>query len=262
MSTLFLAIYKQIENHKWISFFLLVILIFVSGWFASKLKLTEDITKILPDTEKINNMNFVYSNSKFLDKVVFNISINDTTINNPELLADFANRFTDSLSSRFIPGLIQAIDYAPSQVEMLKVYDEVYNNLPIFLTEDDYKIIDTIISSENIQQTIATNYSTLISPVSFVTKKLIAKDPLFLTPIALKKFSSFSIGNNFQVYDRYFISNDHRNLILLITPVSTNKTANNNILFDGIDDIIENLSKNEFKDIRVDYFGNAVVALG
>ena len=262
MSTLFLAIYNHIKNHKTFSLLLLVVLITGSGYFASQLKLSEDITKILPDTENINNMNFVYSNSKFLDKVVFNISFDDTTKVNTELLTALADKFIDSLNSKFVPTLIQSIDLAPSQAEMLSVYDAVYNNLPVFLSEEDYKIIDTIIASQNIQKTLVSDYSTLISPVSFVTKKLIAKDPLYLTPIALKKFSSFNIGNNFQVFGRYFISIDHRNLIILVTPVSTNKTASNNVLFDGIDSLISNLAIDEFEDIRVDYFGNAIVALG
>ena len=240
----------------------LVIVILTSGYYASKLRLSEDISKILPNTKKINNMNFVYSNSKFLDKVIFNISLRDTSVTNPELLSLFADSFTDSLTSKFIPKYIQSIDYAPSQAEMLSVYDEVYNNLPIFLTEEDYKKIDTLISPQNINKTLVSNYSTLVSPVSFVTKKLIAKDPLFFTPIALQKFSLFNVGNGFSVFGRYFISKDKHNLILLITPSSTNNTANNNLLFDGIDDIIKNLKTGSFKDVNVDYFGNAVVALG
>ncbi len=262
MGALFLFIYKRIKKYKLISLFVLIVVVCISAFFASKLKLSEDITKILPDTKKINNMNFVYSNSKFLDKVVVNIYFNDTSTVDPKLLSEFANKFTDSLKSRFIPGLIQSIDHAPGQAEMMDIYDVVYNNLPVFLSKDDYKIIDTIITSKNINRTLASNYSTLMSPVSFVTKKLIAEDPLFLTPIVLKKFSSFNIGNNFKVFGKYFISSDHRNLLLLITPVSTNKTANNNILFGGIDDIIKSLTINKFSNIRVDYFGNAVVALG
>jgi 1-acyl-sn-glycerol-3-phosphate acyltransferase len=262
MSVLFLAIYKRIENHRIISLILLVLFISGSAYMASRLKLSEDITKILPDTEKINNMNFVYSNSKFLDKVVFNISLTDSLINNPELLSEFADSFIDSLTTRFVPELIQSINLAPDQSDMLKVYELVYQNLPIFLSEDDYKIIDTIIATENINNTIASNISTLMSPISMVMKKMIANDPLHLTPIALQKFTSFNINNNFQVYGKYFISNDKRNLIILITPASTNNTASNNILFDGIDDIINNISKNEFKEIRVEYFGNALVSLG
>ncbi len=262
MSKLFLVIYKRIEKHRIISLVLLVLFIYASAYLASRLKLSEDITKILPDTEKINNMNFVYSNSKFLDKVVFNISLIDSSSINPKLLSDFSDSFVDSLTTRFVPGLIQSINLAPGQAEMLKVYDLVYQYLPIFLSEDDYKIIDTIIATDNINNTIASNISTLMSPISMVMKKMIANDPLHLTPIALQKFTSFNINNNFKVYGKYFISNDNHNLIILITPASTNNTASNNILFDGIDEIINNISKNEFQDIRVEYFGNAVVALG
>ena len=262
MSTMFLAIYKRIKNHRIISLILLVIFIFVSAYFASRLKLSEDISKILPDTETINNMNFVYSNSKFLDKVVFNISLKDSTIVNPKLLSDFADSFIDSLTTRFVPGLIKSIDIAPDQSDMLEVYEFVYQNLPIFLSEEDYRIIDTIITSDNIRNTIASNYSTLMSPISIVSKKLISNDPLHLTPIALQKFTSFNINKNFQVYGKYFISQDNRNLIILITPESTNNTASNNKLFDGIDKLIDDISKNIFEDVRVEYFGNAIVALG
>lgn len=262
MSTLFLAIYNRIKNHRIIFLILLVIFISVSAYFAGRLKLSEDITKILPYTEKINNMNFVYSNSKFLDKVVFNISLKDTTINNPRLLSEFADSFIDSITTRFVPELIQSIDLAPDQSDMRKVYDFVYNNLPVFLSDEDYTIIDTIITSENIHSTISSNYSTLLSPISMITKDLISKDPLHLTPIALQKFTSFNINNNFKVYNKYFISNNNRNLIFLITPGSTNNTESNNILFNGIENIIKNMAKNEYKEIRVEYFGNAIVALG
>lgn len=262
MSKIFLVIYKRIEKHRIISLILLTLLLSASAYLASQLKLSEDITKILPDTEKINNMNFVYSNSKFLDKVVFNISLADSSNSNPKLLSDFSDRFVDSLTTRFVPGLIQSINLAPGQADMLKVYDLVYQNLPIFLSEDDYKIIDTMIATENINRTVASNISTLMSPISMVMKKMIANDPLHFTPIALQKFTSFKINNNFKVYGKYFISNDNRNVIILITPASTNNTASNNMLFDGIDEIINNISKNEFQDIRVEYFGNAVVALG
>ncbi len=262
MSKLFIAIYRLIEKFKIFSLFILVVILLISAFFASQLKLSEDITKILPDTDKINNMNFVYSNSKFMDKVVFNISLKDTTKSNPNLLSDFADRLTDSINSRYVPDLVQSIDFAPGQAEMMEVYNTVLSNLPLFLTEEDYKVIDTLIKSENIENALATNYSTLMSPVSFITKKFIAVDPLYFTPIALNKFKSANIDNDFQIYNRYFISDNKRNIIFLLTPTSTNKTANNNILFDGIDDIIKNLTKNDYADIRVDYFGNAVVALG
>ncbi len=207
-------------------------------------------------------MNFVYGNSSFLDKVVFNISIKDSSIKDPDILTEFTDKLTDSIKTRFIPNLVQSIDQAPGQNEMMEVYNKVLNNLPIFLTQNDYQILDTLISNENIEKAIDANYTTLMSPISFVAKKLIAIDPLYFTPIVMEKFNSLNIDNNFQIYGEYFISTNKRNIIFLLTPTSTNNTASNNVLFNGIDEIINNLTKNEYSDIRVDYFGNAVVALG
>ena len=262
MSSFFTAIYNWIEKHRIISIVLLLLVVGISAYFTTKLRFSEDITKILPDNEKISNMNFVYSNSKFLDKVVFNIGFNDSSTVDPQLLSTFANKLTDSINARYIPNLVQSIEQAPGQDNMMDVYQIVHDYLPIFLTPDDYNKIDTIIQPGNISKSISSDYATLISPTSFVTKRFIAADPLHLTPIALNKFKSLNTDNDFQVYNDYFISGDKKNIVFLIIPLSTNNTSGNNKLFEGIDRIIDEITTEEFSDIRVDYFGNAVVALG
>jgi len=262
MSRIFLVIYEWINKYKFIAITILVLIIATSGYYASKLRFSEDITKILPDNQAINNMNFVYSNSKFMDKVVFNLSFEDSTITNPATLSNYAGSIVDSINSRFVPNLVQSIDLAPGQDLMLEVYDAVYSNLPIFLDDSDYKRFDSIIKTENIKSTIAANYTALISPASFITGSFIGKDPLHLTPLVLEKFRSLNMDNDFEIYNQYFMSKDKRNIVFLITPTSTNNSANNTELFNGIDEIIESLGINEFDNIRVDYFGNPVVALG
>lgn len=262
MSNFFTAIYNWVGKRRVVATVLLMIIISTAAFFTSQLRFSEDITKILPNNEKINNMNFVYTNSKFLDKVVFNVGFNDSSITNPALLSDFADKLTDSIRTHFTPNLVKSIEQAPAQDKMLEVYKTVYNNLPIFLNNDDYARIDTILKTENINKAIASDYATLISPTSFVTKRFISSDPLHLTPIALNKFSSLNTDNDFQVYNNYFISGDKKNIVFLIIPNSTNNTSGNNELFDGIDRIISNLTIGEYSGITVDYFGNAVVALG
>lgn len=257
-----MAIFSLVAKHKWLSSILLLLIIVLCSFLALQLKFSEDISKILPENKKINNMNFVYSNSKFMDKVVFNIGFSDSTITDPQLLSEFADQLTDSISAAFITGLAQSIELAPSQDEMMDVYNSVHEYLPIFLTEDDYSKIDTIIQSENIVGTVASNYATLISPTSFITKRFIASDPLHLTPIALEKFKSLNTDNDFNVYGNYFISGNKKNIVFMLTPLSTNNTSGNNELFEGIDQLINRLTIDEYSDIRVDYFGNAVVALG
>lgn len=262
MSDFFLTIYRFIKPNRQIALFVLMCGLLLCAYFTSRIKFSEDISKILPDTENINNMNFVYSNSKFLDKVIINISLKDTSISNPELLSEFANAFTDTIVNKYIPDYIDNIEFAPNQNKIFDVYSFAYNNLPIFLTPEDYLTIDTIITSDNIKKTIESNYGTLLSPASMFSKKLIAIDPLFITPLALSKLASFNTDSNFGIYEKFFISHDNKNLIVIFTPTSTNNTSNNTKLFNEIDELILQLSTDKFSEISVEYFGNPVVALG
>jgi len=263
MGTFFQFIYRLTKRNKTLSLVLLFIIIALSAYFATKLRFTEDITKVLPQSRNISNLNFVYSNARFLDKVVFNISLNDSTKPaNPDLLVRFANRFSDSLSARFIPGSLKGIDHPPSGEQLLEMVDVVYRNLPVFLEPSDYEKIDSLLTEERIRQILKDNYNTLVSPMGLGTKRMIAEDPLHLTPIALKKFSTFQLSKNLKLYKDQFVTNDGKNLLLLVTPASTNNTSVNKRLFRGIDRIIEELTLAQFKNIRVEYFGSPVVALG
>jgi 1-acyl-sn-glycerol-3-phosphate acyltransferase len=263
MSILFLYLFRFFEKHKMVLAVLVLVILGISGWYASRLKLSEDITKVLPDNEQINKMSFVYNHSKFMDKVIFNISLTDTSVTeNPDVLVDFANHFKDSLTTKFIPGFLQSFDETPDESALLDTYELLYNNLPLFLNESDYTHIDSLIATKAIEESLLADYKSLISPAGFITRKMIKKDPLHFTQLALEKLRVFGMSDNFELYRRHFLSKNHRNLLLIVSPASTNNTSSNKALFKGIDELIQNLKRKHFKQVRVEYFGNAVVALG
>ncbi|NOX85007.1 MAG: MMPL family transporter [Chlorobi bacterium] len=263
MSNFFLFLYRLINRNKLAGVVVLLAVIGLAVYFASRLRLSEDITKVLPQNQKITNLNFVYSNAKLLDKVVFNISLDDTTQPaRPELLAHFAERFTDSLQKNFVPRYIKSIDRPPTDEQLMDMYQVVYDHLPLFLDDTDYKKINSLLNEQSIRNILEGNYNTLISPMGLGTKKMIAEDPLHLTPLALNKFKTFQLSNNLKLFNGQFVTKDGKNLLVLITPASTNNTAANKVLFDGIDHLINRLVTDEFSGIHVEYFGSPVVALG
>ena len=81
------------------------------------------------------------------------------------------------------------------------------------------------------------------------------------TTIALEKFRSFQISDNFELYRGHFLTKDRQNLFLIVTPALTNNSSVNKVLFSGIDELISDLTADEFEEIKVQYFGNAAVAL-
>lgn len=120
MGTFFQFLFNVTSKHKWLFALLFCALIGYAGYLATQLRFSEDITKVLPQSEKIDNLNFVYSNAKFMDKVIFNIHLQDTlSLPNPNLLVNFADQLADSISVKFIPEFVKSIDLPPGDEEIM-----------------------------------------------------------------------------------------------------------------------------------------------
>src|ERR1700740_1497595 len=94
MGIIFTNIYRFLRKRRVIFFLLLLGALAFSGFFATKIKLEEDITKMMPTNAKVDRLNTIFKNSKFLDKIVFTVSLADTSAEAaPETLMEY----TDSL---------------------------------------------------------------------------------------------------------------------------------------------------------------------
>ena len=60
MSTFFLFIYRFFSSNKTKAIILLCAILGISVFYASKLELTEDISKVLPANKKINRMSVMH----------------------------------------------------------------------------------------------------------------------------------------------------------------------------------------------------------
>lgn len=262
MGTFFAFLYRLIQRFRIPALALLLAIIILAGWFGSKIRFSEDITKIFPGNEAIKKMNFVYNNSKFLDKVVFIVSLKDSTSTiRPQTLINFTNRFTDSIKAQFVPSDIKSITTGFNNELINKLFNEVYNNIPLFLDSNDYQKIDSLITDSSIKYTLEKDYRILLSPAGFATKRMIHKDPLNLTFIALNKFKKLQVNNNFTLYGNHIFTKNHRYLLFFITPVYPRKTAENKILFSRIDQLLASLQTG-YPNLNVIYFGSTIVAQG
>lgn len=234
-----------------------------AGFFASKLRLEEDITKVMPSDEKVEKLNFVFRNSKFLDRLVVTISSSDTNAQvNPEALMAVAEQLTDSINKKLKPGLVKDVSAKISDELMYEVYNTFYQNLPIFLDSSDYAQIDKRISEEEINTSIQNAYKTLMSPASFVLKKFLIRDPLSITPLALNKLQTLQLDDNHTVQNGYILTKDQKHLLLFITPAhQNNETAKNGEMLEKLDELIGEISATN-KEVYTEYYGAVAVAVG
>ena len=241
----------------------IIILVFSIAIFtAIKVRTTEDISKMIPADKELKRFNFASKHIKINDKIIINLSLkNDTADANPEILQSFSDSLEFNLTQNFSEYIAEIQNSFGNQM-MNELYDIFYENLPIFLTEEDYLKIDTLLSDNELDKTLAADFRTLISPASMVTKKFIKKDPLNITPLALKKLQGLQLDNNYEIFDNHIFTKDKKHLLLfVVSKYSNDETGKNKILIDGINQTLENLKIN-IPEVKAEIFGAPVISVG
>lgn len=263
MQNIFIRIYNYFEKKRttfWITF--IICFAFVT-YFAAHVKFEEDISKVLPKDKKIEKLNQVFQNSKFLDRLVVMVSQKDTTANpEPDSLAAFAENFVNSIQQKLKPYIRKINDKVDDSFTM-DLFNTISDNLPVYLNESDYKNIDTLITPEKIKETLARDFRTLTSPAGIAMKNMISNDPVGISFLGLKKMQQLQYDDNFELYENYIVTKDHKHLLLFITPAyPPNNTGKNEKFLNGIDDINDSLSNANSKKIEATYFGATAVSVG
>jgi predicted RND superfamily exporter protein len=100
MAKLFTSIYRYFQKNRLVFFITFAVSFVLVGYFATRLKFEEDISKILPKDKKTDQLNEVFKNSKFIDKLVVLVSLKDSlAIPAPDSLVAYADPFADAVQS-------------------------------------------------------------------------------------------------------------------------------------------------------------------
>ncbi len=259
MDNFFIKIYHSLQKHKLLAFGLML-LVFVGLTFtASKLKFEEDITKLIPNSEKSDITNKVLQHVNFADKIIVYLETKNN--GNEDDLTQYASTLVDSLNN-YKDDYIKAIQGKIANDEIDKTLDFVYQNIPLFLNESDYKSIEQRLHKDSILEITKANYKTLISPTGIVAKKTILKDPLGLTFLGLKKLEQLKIDDNFKIHNGFLITKDNKNLLLFIVPkLAANETDGNTVFVEKLYATQERLNKAFSNTVSSEYYGSTVIAV-
>lgn len=250
-------VYLFFSKRKFVFTVLVIGLCGLLGYYASKIKLEEDITRFVPKDKNSASINSILENLKSKDKLV--IHLTSSGEDKTEKLIETADWVYSALQT--LPrNLYLDITYKISDNTMQSVYDVFYKNLPFFLVEKDYQRIQNLISSDSIAYTLKKDYEALLSPSGMVLGKFIKRDPLNIVPLALKKLESIKLDENFETYNGAIVTKDHKHLLLFITPAfAANETAKNKPLID----FVRNASKKYSNtNVKIEPFGACMVSLG
>jgi uncharacterized protein len=261
MEKLFIVIYEYFEKRRLLFWATLISSFLLMGYFALQIKLEEDISKILPNDEKIEKLNQVFQNSKFLDKLVLTVSLKDTVAEAaPDSLVTFSDALVTTLSKDLQPYISKIQDRVDDGLA-LEMFSTINDHLPVYLDKQDYRVIDTLIDPVVVRQTLQKDIRTLSSPAGIALKSMISRDPVGISFLGLKKLQQLQYDENFELYDSYIVTKNRQHLMLFIEPAyPPDNTGKNALLIEGLNKIIDSLTGTTYKNIAVTYFGATAVS--
>lgn len=259
MEKILLNIYNFYSRRKTALYISFITLFLLAGWFATQLKFEEDISKILPNDKKIEKLNEVFQNSKFMDKLAITVSFKDSNAAaEPDSLVAYADGLVAGIRSTLSPFVRKINDKVDDGFAM-ELFGTISDHLPVYLEDKDYKAIDSLITPAAVKQTLEQDIRTLSSPSGIALKSMISKDPVGISFLGIKKLQQLQYDENFELYDNYVMTKDLKHLIFFVTPAyPPNNTGKNALLLKGIDSLIDSNNGN----VSASYFGATAVSVG
>lgn len=260
MPDFFTAMYTYLNKRKFFSFVLFAAILFILGFFATRIQFSEDITRLIPTNDKTNTTAKVLNQLNFADKITIKVSAQKA--GTPEDLTQAATVFLNEMDAK-CKEYIGEVQGKLDEKNLQETFDFVYNNLPLFLDKTDYETIQQKIQNDSIAKIVEADYKSLISPTGFVSRDFILKDPIGISFIALKKMQQLSIGDDFILQDGFVITKDQQHLLLFVTPkLPTNETDKNTQFIEQLNLINDQVNKQFKGKVIASFYGATPVAVG
>lgn len=178
MQTIFLFLYNYFSKRKAQLIITFVVITSLLAWCTSQVKIEQDVSKFFPADKTFEKTNEVLKNSKFSERLVFLVSSSDTTTVDRDKLIEYSDSLAQQISMKIDSQFVKKVTATVDDELMINLFDAVTTGLPVFLTEEDYKVIDSLSKPENIPAIMDDNYRQAVSPTGFAMKNIIVKDPL------------------------------------------------------------------------------------
>lgn len=263
MSQFFLNIYNYLSEKKILRNVLMFGSFLLMLFFAVQLRFEEEFTRFFPDNASSKNSELVFNNLKVKDKIIVMVSARDSL--RIDELTDTLVLAGKKLNENIIQGDAKAFILDVFSEVGSDVVDEtsrfIYNHLPVFLTENDYLRLDTMLTADAMDRRMQQNFINLMSPAGMALKSSVSQDPLGIAGnvmLALKDFENLS---SYEIYDNHIFSSDLSTLLLIISPrYGTGETGKNEKLITVLEEQSALMEK-EFPEVDVQFFGGPTVAV-
>lgn len=223
------------------------------------LNYSEDINDFLPLGTSEQEALAVYQSISGAERMYMLFSNPD----DEDKTIDAIDYFINSVHDRDSLGWCDDLTAQYDMTTMREVSDFIYSNIPYFLTKEDYKRMDSLLSQPAyLEAQLSRDKEMLMFPSGGLMTSSITKDPLGLFSPVLEHLQNSNPQIGFEMYDGYIFTPDmSRAVAMMSSPFGNSETEYNSQMLQILHDAADEM-KEEYPEVGVTIVGGPEIAVG
>ena len=254
-----LRIYDFLRKHALIRWASLVAITLVLLASILQLSYKEDIQDFLPLSETNRERMAVYQDISGMNRLFMVFE----SAGDAEQTTEAIDCFVEVLEESDTANLCQDLQATFDLESLSETIDFVYQNIPLFLKEDDYKRMDSLLALPDFMDTkLEDDLNALMLLSGSILGENIGRDPLALFAPALEELQQSQQQMRFEMYDGYIFTPDmSKAIVMLSSPFGSSETNKNAELISLLYKAIKKMLM-DFPDIKAHVVGGPQIAVG
>ena len=260
MGGLFYRIYTFFNQRKGLFVVSLLLFLGIAVFLLTRLDFNEDTEALMPDSEQLELANEVLKASGLSDRMI--LMIHSTNLDEQQLIQS-TNQFINQIDSATNAYILE-YKLGVQEDNLLNVYGEVLDNLPILLDSTDLANCTARLTDASIASSIESGYKRMLSPAGIMWKEPFINDPLGLTGLVMQKLGEVQQSDGFTVHQGYLMDAKKETVFLFLKlKYGSNETAKNSTFLKFLNSNIKAFQQEEANgQLAIHYYGAVPVSVG
>ena len=265
MNKFFLDIYDRLSRNKPFSIFLMAFVMGLCVLSALRLDYKENIADFLPTDPEKERYTSVYNDMSDQGRVTIIFSADTTQLAGDEALDAlmdamdaFEQRWQDCDTAQLVSDLHCKVDGS----QVFDAMDFIRENQPLFLTESDYRRMDSLLADPDHVATSMANIKRVLSmPTAGFVVDGIKADPLNLYSPTLQRLNVLNPTQGYRMEDEYLFNEcGDKGFAFFSSPFSGSDTQGNAKIVSLLDQVIAQ-TEAEHPQVHVSAVGAPTIAV-
>lgn len=263
MTEQILRIYDYFRAHRRLAAGLFIALTAVLVALVCRMRFQEDITAFLPLDSHRREAVGVYQNISGGNRIFAIVQCTDTNKTDADAIVQGVDDFVSAVRKDDTTHMVRQLTATVDLDEMARVSRFVYDHIPYFLTETDYRRIDSLLSQPDyIQRQLERDKQMLLFPSGGMLEQNLSRDPLNLFTPVVARLQQQSAKMRYELYGGYIFSPDMKRAIVMVSsPFGNSETQNNGQLVDLLQHCADR-TKAQHPNLDIHLTGGPVIAVG